>query len=337
MLARVARVEPDRWLPALQADVWNYRRRARLGAKFVYKKGRVVVGFRERAAPYIAMLEGCAVLADPVGALIPALSALMTGLELRDRIPQIEVAAADNALALVFRVLAPVGTADLEQLRAFEQTHGVRIYLQTGGVETVQRLDDRIEEPLFYRIDDDAVRIDFRPTDFVQVHGGVNRALVHLALDLLAPGPEDFVLDLFCGVGNFTLPLARRSREVLGIEGEAGLVARARANAERNGITNVRFAHADLARPDPLAGAGVPGTVTHVLLDPPRTGAKELIPALAALKPLKLLYISCHQGSLARDIGMLVHDHGMRLRAAGSLDMFPHTAHVESICLLESV
>jgi 23S rRNA (uracil1939-C5)-methyltransferase len=342
VLERVARTQPDRWLAPLQDSVWNYRRRARLGAKYVQKKGRVVIGFRERAAPYIAMLDGCEVLAEPVGALIPALSELLTSLEIRDRVPQIEVAAADNALALVVRVLAPPGAEDLARLRTFEARHGVRLYLQSGGVESVSRLPPNPgtdpgaeEDPLHYRLDNGALRIDFRPIDFIQVHAGINQALLNLSLDLLELPAAASVLDLFCGVGNFTLALARRASEVTGIEGDAGLVDRAQHNAHLNNVENARFYRADLAQPDALSASWVPKNPTHVLLDPPRTGAKELIPGLAKLRPLKLLYVSCHQGSLARDLGMLVHDHGMRLRAAGALDMFPHTAHVESIALLE--
>lgn len=336
-LERIAKVQPQSWLPPMRGPQWQYRRRARLGAKYVPKKGRVVVGFRERLAPYIAAMERCEVLAAPVGELIAPLSALMTGLDIRERIPQIEVAVADNGVALVLRVLHEPTAADIERLRQFEAEHGLRFYLQPGNLETVRRLDGAPagEPPLQYALRGFAVELEFAPTDFIQVNGEINAALVSRAVELLELGPDSQVLDLFCGLGNFTLPLARRAAGVTGVEGDAQLIERARHNARRNGIGNADFHVANLAQ---LPQAGAPWAAkaySHVLLDPPRAGAQEMLPTIARFGPRRVLYISCHPGSLARDIGMLVHDHGFILRAAGVLDMFPHTAHVESIAVLE--
>jgi 23S rRNA (uracil1939-C5)-methyltransferase len=333
-LTRVARVTPERWLPALAGPAWGYRRRARLGAKYVRKKGCVVVGFRERAAPYVAQLKHCEVLAAPAGALITPLAELIEGLSIREQLPQIEVAVADNATALVLRVLAAPSASDLEKLEAFAGRHGLHLYLQPGGLETVAPLV-AAAEPLCYRLPRFDLELEFLPTDFIQVNGPVNAALAARAVELLEPAPTSRVLDLFCGIGNFTLPLARHAGTVVGVEGDAALIARARANAARNQLGNAEFHVANLA----AALTGLPwarSTYTHVLLDPPRTGAREVLPALAAFAPERVLYISCHPGSLARDLGALVHEHGMRLEAAGVVDMFPHTAHVESIALLRS-
>lgn len=345
---RVARVMPDEWLPPLRGPVWNYRRRARLGAKYVAKKGRVVVGFRERLSPYVAALERCEVLTAPMDAMIMPLSEMLTTLSIRERLPQIEVAVADNAIALVLRVLDPPSESDLNTLRAFEQAQGVRFYLQPKGLDSVHRLPQvpertEPEPPLFYALPQFDLTLEFRPTDFVQVNGAINEALVSRAVELLAPEPDAAVLDLYCGLGNFTLALARRAGRVVGVEGDAALVERARHNARRNGLENATFHAADLAQPAAqspgLSAAVTPAWATspypYVLMDPPRAGAREMLTTVARLRPKRVLYISCHPGSLARDVGMLVHDHGFRLRAAGVLDMFPHTTHVESLAVLE--
>jgi 23S rRNA (uracil1939-C5)-methyltransferase len=343
-LERLARTLPDEWLEPLRGPVWNYRRRARLGAKYVPKKGRVVVGFRERQSPYIAALERCEVLAAPVDSLITPLSEMLTSLNIRERVPQIEVAVADNAVGLVLRVMETPSDADLARLREFERVHGVRLYLQPGGLDSVRRLESEPgvvpdEKPLFYRLPHFDLTLEFAPTDFVQINGPVNEALVTRAVELLDPRPDAAVLDLFCGLGNFTLALARRAGRVVGVEGDEGLVARARRNADRNGLANAEFHVADLAQLPAQAStnavAWLDGTFPYVLLDPPRVGAREMLPTVARLKPERVLYISCHPGSLARDIGLLVSEHGFRLRAAGVLDMFPHTTHVESIAVLE--
>ena len=336
---RLARVTPRTWLPPLRGPVWGYRRRARLGAKFVTKKGRVLVGFRERLTPYIADVQHCDVLAPPVGDLVAPLANLIMTLSIRERLPQIEVAVADNAVALVLRVLDPPSAADLERLREFGSTHGVRLYLQPAGLESVHELDAPAE-PLRYQLPKYELELQFLPTDFIQINGAVNEALVARALELLELTPSAEVLDLFCGIGNFTLPLARSARRVVGVEGDAALVARARHNAQLNGLQNTEFHVANLAQLPETAGAGAHGAswlgrdYTHVVLDPPRAGAREVLASVASIAPQRVLYISCHPGSLARDLGVLVNEHGFTLEAAGVLDMFPHTAHFESLALL---
>jgi 23S rRNA (uracil1939-C5)-methyltransferase len=334
-LERVAKVTAQTWLPPLRGPQWGYRRRARLGARHVLKKGRVIVGFRERLAPYIAALDHCDVLSPPVGALITPLSALLTGLASRDFIPQIEVSVAENTTALVLRVLRTLPEEDLAALREFAQRHAVRLYLQTGGLNSVVPLETGIElEPLKYSLPEFDVTFEFAPTDFIQVNAALNAAMVSRVVTLLELTAADRVLDLYCGLGNFTLPLARRAGAVLGIEGDAALVARARHNAVMNGLTNTQFVAADLTQALPLNAPYLAPGFSHVVLDPPRAGALDVMPTIAHLAPRKVAYISCHPGSLARDIAVLVHEFGFVLRAAGVLDMFPHTAHVESLAVL---
>jgi 23S rRNA (uracil1939-C5)-methyltransferase len=330
-LTRIGKVTPEEILPPLQAGVWNYRRRARLAARWVPKKNRTVVGFRERSTPYITDLRRCEVLQAPIDQLIQPLSDLITAMSVRNRVPQIEVAVADNAVALVVRVLEPLTEADHELLRQFASTHSVQMFLQPGGYETVAPIDPAVP-PLEYRLPAFDVTLQFQPTDFVQVNGPLNQQMIERAVTLLAPTPSERVLDLFCGLGNFSLPLARRAEQVVGVEGEAGLVARARANAERNGLANAQFFTANLAD-ESITSASWAGKFDKVLLDPPRAGAKEVLPVVAKSGAGTVLYISCHPGSLARDAGILVHEHGYKLRSAGVMDMFPHTAHVESIAL----
>ncbi|MGC8521259.1 MAG: 23S rRNA (uracil(1939)-C(5))-methyltransferase RlmD [Steroidobacteraceae bacterium] len=334
-LERLARVACPHWLEPLAGPAWGYRRRARLGAKYVAKKGKVVVGFRERNAPYVADLQHCDVLSPPVGEWIAPLGELIGSLEIRARLPQIEVAVADNATALVLRVLAAPSAADRQRLRAFATRYGVRLYLQPGGLESIEPLEPGgALEPLYYTLADFELKLEFRPSDFVQINDVVNRELVRRAVQLCAPGPGDAVLDLYCGLGNFTLPLARSGARVVGVEGESQLIERARGNAARNGIANVEFHVADLSRPPDARTPWLRGPFSHVLLDPPRVGAREMLATIAALRPRRVLYISCHPGSLARDLGVLVHEHGFTLEAAGVIDMFPHTGHVESMALL---
>lgn len=333
-LTRIGKVTPREILPPLQADTWNYRRRARLAGRWVPKKNRTVVGFRERSTPYITDLQRCEVLQAPMDRLIVPLAELVTALSIRNRVPQIEVAVADNAVALVVRVLEPLTDADLELLRRFGREHSVQMFLQPGGYDTVAPMEDVV--PLEYRVPAFDVTLQFLPTDFVQVNGPLNLQMIDRAVALLAPTATDRVLDLFCGLGNFSLPLARRAGQVVGVEGEASLVARARANAARNGLENAQFFTANLAD-EALATAQFSaqwaGKFDKVLLDPPRAGAKEVLPVVAKSGADTVLYISCHPGSLARDAGILVHEHGYELKAAGVMDMFPHTAHVESAAL----
>ena len=333
-LTRIGHVSPAERLPALRADSWHYRRRARFAARWVPKKNKTVVGFRERSTTYITDLTTCEVLTADVAKLITPLSALITSLSVRDRVPQIEVAHADDAIALVIRVLSPLTDADLAHLREFVSIHGVELYLQPGGYDTVAKLDGEPKE-LAYRLPAFDATIQFQPTDFLQINARLNELMVDRAITLLAPGANDEVLDLFCGLGNFSLPLARRAKHVVGVEGEAGLVERARSNARRNGIANAEFFAANLAAEDVGVSIWARRSYSKVLLDPPRAGAREVLPIVAASGAQRIVYVSCHPGSLARDAGLLVNEHGFSLSAAGVMDMFPHTAHVESIAVFD--
>jgi 23S rRNA (uracil1939-C5)-methyltransferase len=334
---RVGQVQPEAWADPLTGPIWGYRRRARLGARYVTQKERVLVGFRERNSSLVADISGCEVLVPQVGRLIGALSQLVQGLSIRSRVPQVEVAAADNQTVLVLRVLDPPTAADRELLRGFEREHAVRFQLQAGAPNDLESLDDGAE-PLFYALPEFDIRLRFLPSDFVQVNGPMNQRMVSHVIGLLGLDAQSRVLDLFCGLGNFTLPLARRAAEVVGIEGEEGLVQRARDNASDNGLSNVRFHAANLAGDEAAAAClRLAGSApfSHVLLDPPRTGARDVLAAVAKLAPRRVVYVSCHPGSLARDLGILVGELGFRLRSAGIVDMFPHTNHVESVAVLD--
>ncbi len=332
-LQRIGQVSPDRWLEPIIGPDWNYRRRGRLGVKDVSAKGRVLVGFREKHAPYITDMHRCEVLAEPVGAMLDSLSELIGQLSISARLPQIEVAVAENDVALVFRVLDPPTDADEALFRDFADTHGIRVYLQPGGLDTVTLLHPpQRNEPLFYSLPDFDVRIEFDPVGFVQINEEVNRRMVTAAVDLLNPATDDRVLDLYCGIGNFSLPLARRAGTVLGIEGDAMLVSAATGNAELNQLSNVSFRRADLDKIDG-SEAWIKEGWNCVLLDPARSGAAEAIKHMKSIGAERIVYVSCHPGTLARDAGALVHEHGYHLEAAGIMDMFPHTAHVESIAV----
>jgi len=333
-LARIGNVEPDEWLPPLLGPEWNYRRRARLSSRYVNKKGRSLVGFREKQGKYVADVVRCEVLAEPVASLVGTLGELLTGLQRRESIPQIEVALSDGERVLVLRVLDALPDGDLAALREFERRHGLRLLLQPGGLDSIVPLSPGPLD-LHYRLDDFNLRMEFGPTDFVQVNGVINQGMVRRAIELLQVGPTDRVLDLYCGLGNFTLPLARHAGAVVGVEGEAGLIGRARDNARLNGIDNATFHVADLSVAPDRHAPWLQGGFDQVLLDPPRVGAREVLSAVAHIAPRRVVYISCHTGSLARDLGVLARDHGFRLRAAGVLDMFPHTTHVESMAVLE--
>jgi 23S rRNA (uracil1939-C5)-methyltransferase len=332
-LERIGKVQPKKLLPALTDSPWGYRRKARMGVKYVDKKGRVLVGFRETNGRYIADIKRCEVLHPAVGTRIEAIAALVESLEARNTIPQIEVAAGDDLVALIFRHLHPLSPGDAGRLVEFGKAHTLGIYVQPGGVDSVAALWP--ENPrLSFRVPADDVEIEFQPLDFIQVNGGMNLRMIEQTLRLLDPKPGDRVLDLFCGLGNFTLPIARHVAGIVGVEGETGLVRRAEANARRNNVENAKFHVADLSadqRDTPWARAD------HelLLLDPPRSGAAAVLEYLPRRPTRRIVYVSCHPGSLARDAGILVERHGFRLASAGVMDMFPHTAHVESIALFE--
>ncbi len=336
-LRNIGCVEAGTVLPPLTDARWGYRRKARLGVKYMRRDRVVRVGFRERSSSFLANLQRCEVLHPRIGEHIDELSALVGQLSIKDRIPQIEVAVGDANAALVFRHLADLSEQDLELLRDYGRRRGLIIFLQSGGPKTVQRLwpaEEGADTVLDYCLPDYGVEMRFRPTDFTQVNAGLNRQMIERAIELLAPRPGERILDLFCGLGNFSLPLARRTGFVVGVEGEAGLVARARENAERNGIGNVAFHAADLngdLGAEPWFGKGF----DKLLLDPPRSGAPVVVANLPKPLPRRIVYVSCDPATLARDAGILVHEQGYRLLSAGVMDMFPHTGHVESIALFE--
>lgn len=331
-LARIGQVAPASILAPLRGPEWHYRRRARLAARWVPKKQKTVVGFRERSSTFIANLEQCPILAEPVARLIEPLSALISALSLRARVPQIEVAVGDRATAFVIRVLDEPTPEDRAQMEAFQRAHNIDIYLQPGGYETVVPLAGG-PSPLEYRLPTFDVTVRFMPTDFIQVNGAVNALMIEQALEWLAPTAQDRVLDLFCGLGNFSLPIARSGAHVTAVEGEAGLVERARENAALNGFAKVEFHVADLFDPDFARAVWAGRSYDKILLDPPRAGAREVLPLIAASGASRVVYVSCHPGTLARDAGVLVNEHDFKLEAAGVIDMFPHTAHVESMAI----
>jgi len=334
-LERIGRVFPAQLFTPLRGPEWGYRRRARLGVKYVHKKGRVLAGFRERDKPYLADIRRCEVLEPRFGELPQQLAALVETLSLREQIPQVELAVGDRAAALVFRVMAAPQPDDLARLAAFGALHDVQIFLQPGGLDSITPLRGGYP-PLEYFVDSDRIALEFGPVDFIQVNRLMNIAMLSSALDHLAPTPADSVLDLFCGLGNFTLSLGARAARVVGVEGDAQLVARARANALRNGIDRAEFHVANLFEPAKL-GAWADRPYDLMLLDPPRAGAAEIMERMPHWGPRRVVYISCHPGSLARDAGILVHSQGYSLSGAGVMDMFPHTTHVESIAVFERI
>lgn len=338
-LQRIGRVEPLRWLDPLFDESsdggWKYRRRARLAVKNVAGKGRVLVGFRESHAPYICDMHRCEVLASPVDALIDPLSELIGRLSISSRLPQVEVAVSDDVTELVFRVLDPPTDEDSAALIAFAREHKLQIALQTGGPGSVQPLATGATlVPLQYELPEFDVSIEFKATDFVQVNGSVNRRMVSRAIELLDVGPDHRVLDLYCGIGNFSLPLGRRAGHVLGVEGELEQVQRSQSNARRNNIDNCDFRQADLSAIDGTE-SWIREDWDRLLLDPARSGAQEVVANIKAIGAPRIVYVSCHPGTLARDAGSLVRDHGYVLEAAGIIDMFPHTGHVESIAVFQ--
>lgn len=332
-LRRIGHVDPENILPALTGPVWGYRRRARLSARFVTAKQRVLVGFVERGKAFVTDTRHCEILDPKVGTLIEPLSGLLTQLSIADRVPQVELAVGDANTVLVIRILEQLSEADRHLLTEFESTHQVHVYLQAGKPDALEPVSGAGVR-LAYDLPDWQVELDFEPADFIQVNAEINRKLIANALELLQVGSNHSVLDLFCGLGNFTLPLARVAQTVTGIEGDAGLIRRARLNAERNGISNVKFYHGDLFA-DIASEPWMQQRYDRVLLDPPRAGAREVIAHFDKLAPQRVVYVSCHPATLARDAALLVKEHGYRLAAAGVLDMFPHTAHVESIAVFE--
>ena len=327
-------LRPDRWLEPLTGPVTGYRGKARLGVKYVDAKGDTLVGFREKRNSLIADLAQCEVLIPEVGHRFRDLRALINGLDCRRRLPQIEVARGDDAVALVFRHLDPLSPADQDALVAFCRENGLQCYLQPGNESTVHRVwPEQGEERLYYRHPQADVEMAFHPSDFTQVNAEINRRMVPLALDLLEVEAHHQVLDLFCGLGNFTIPAARRAAGVVGVEASDAMVRRGYENARRNGLENVAFHAWDLDS-EPKGQPWARQRYERVLLDPPRSGALEMVRMMPQFGAEKLVYVSCNPATLARDAGELVA-RGYRLSGAGVMDMFPHTAHVESIALFD--
>ncbi len=335
---KIGDVQPENWFTPMRSQSWGYRRRARLGAKYVPKKGGMIVGFRERNSSFIQPTQRCEVLYPEVSSLLPTLRETLEKTSCNDKIPQVEISVADNATVMIIRHLETFIQTDLDLLEDFAKQHSIQLFLQPGNLKSVHPLWPKDPEPLFYDFAEFDIRVEFLPTDFIQVNGGINDALVSRAIDLLDISTEDRVLDLFCGVGNFTLPLARKAKHVVGVEGDAALVARADHNKELNGLANLDFYFGDLFNEEMTAdshGGWLNQTFDKVLLDPPRSGAAEMVKRMGELSPNKIVYVSCGPATLARDAGVLVHEHGYKLTHAGVIDMFPHTAHVESIAVFE--
>lgn len=341
-LAHLAKVRPEQILRPVEGPTWGYRYRARLSVRHVVRKGTVLVGFHERKSRYVADMLECPVLPPMVGAMLPALRELVGAMDARDRLPQIELAMGDEVVALVLRHLEALSTADTDRLRDFGSDHGVQWWLQPKGPDTVHRLDNEGPE-LAYALPEFGVRMPFKPTDFTQVNPHINRVLVSGAVRRLDPQPGERVIDWFCGLGNFTLPLATRAATVLGIEGSATLVERARANAAANGLagrTDFQVRNLFELTAEDLQALG---PAERWLVDPPREGAFALAKAVADLvtggagwqPPRRIVYVSCNPATLARDAGLLVHQGGYRCTQAGVINMFPHTAHVESLAVFD--
>jgi 23S rRNA (uracil1939-C5)-methyltransferase len=333
-LWHIGKLRPETMLPAVYGLSWGYRHRARLSVRLVPKKGGVLVGFHERRSSFIADMRSCEVLPRPVSDLLLPLRSLIAGLSNPTRLPQIELAVGEAVTVLVLRILDPLSATDEDALRGFAVQHGIQFWLQRAGPDTAEPFHPTDAPPLYYSLPEFGVRVHFRPTDFTQVNHAVNRILVRRAMALLDPRPGERIADLFCGLGNFSLPIASRGAEVLGVEGSAELVRRAESNARENGLdTLAHFESANLFDGANCTRFG--GGFDKLLIDPPRDGAVEVVKALGEGGPRRIVYVSCDPATLARDAEVLVHAKGYRLAAAGVINMFPHTSHVESMALFE--
>lgn len=329
-------VTPQMLFTPIAGTSWHYRHRARLSVRFVEKKNGVLVGFHEKKSSFIADIQSCAILPKGISNLLIPLRNLIGALSIFERIPQIEVAVGDEMTALVLRILAPLSESDEALLKAFADAHNVVFYLQEKGPDSARRFYPIDSQELFYRLPEFNLKIPFRPTDFTQVNHAVNRILVRRALALLNPQKNDKIADFFCGLGNFTLPIAKSGAQVLGIEGNAALIERAQESAKINGLANADFAVANLFEESFFADFDF-SPFNKLLIDPPREGAIALVKALPEndFAPQKIVYISCNPATLARDAAVLVHCKNYALKGAGVVNMFSHTAHVESIAVFE--
>ena len=335
-LWHIGKVKAETILPPIHGQVWGYRQRARLSVKHVIKKGKTLVGFHEKRSSFVADMQGCEILAPKIAGLIPLLAELIEGLSIREKLPQIEVAVGEHVDALVLRVMEPPSASDEAALRAFADKHGIQFWLQSKGPETVVPFHPLAAPPLTYTLPEFGIEMPFAPVEFTQVNSALNRVMVSRALRLLDPQPGERIADFFCGLGNFTLPIARSGARVLGVEGSAALVKRAQQNAAHNGLTgNTEFRAMNLFEMDEVALAQL-GKFDKWLIDPPRDGAAELVKAIIPeIAPQHIVYVSCNPATLARDAQVLVQVQGYTLKAAGVMNMFPHTSHVESIALFE--
>ncbi|GAA5181456.1 23S rRNA (uracil(1939)-C(5))-methyltransferase RlmD [Niveibacterium umoris] len=334
-LWHIARLKPELIYPAIYGPTWGYRYRARLTVRQVPTKGGVLVGFHEKKSSYIADMRSCEILPSSIGHQLLALRALVGSLSIPDRVPQIEIAVGEDRTVVVLRTLLAPSPTDLARLRDFGAKHGFSMWIQPGGPDTAHPIDANDAQALTYTLPEFDLRLAFRPTDFTQVNVHINRLLIRRSMQLLEPRPGERIADLFCGLGNFSLPIARRGAQVVGVEGSAALVARAAANAAANGLSSLsEFLVANLFEATPKSIAGL-GRIDKMLIDPPREGAIAVVKALGDNAPGRIVYVSCNPGTLARDAAVLVHEKGYRLRGAGVANMFPHTSHVESIALFE--
>lgn len=334
-LWHIARLRPEVIYPAIHGQPWGYRLRARLSVRLVKKKAGVLVGFHEKRSSYVADMSRCEVLPPHVSALIPRLRELIGSLSVAERLPQIEVAIGDALTVLVVRILQPLSADDEASLRGFADDNGIAFFLQPAGPDSARVFHPRQVGELAYALPEFDVTVRFRPTDFTQVNHDVNRLLVRRAVALLDPRPGEQIADMFCGLGNFTLPIARRGARVVGVEGGESMAQRAQDNAQLNGLAErTRFIAANLFE-TPLPDSICLETLDKMLVDPPREGAISLIKALGERAPRRIVYVSCNPATLARDAAVLVREKGYRLKGAGIANMFAHTSHVESIALFE--
>lgn len=334
-LWHIGKVKAQTILPPIYGQPWGYRQRARLSVRHVLKKGKTLVGFREKRGGYVADMQHCEILTPKIAKLLPLLGQLNESFTTRDILPQIEVAVGEHVDVLVLRILQALSPADEEAIKQFAVTHAVQFWLQTKGPETVVPFYPLDAPPLTYSLPEFGITMPFAPTEFTQVNADMNRVMVSRAMRLLNPQPNERIADLFCGLGNFTLPIARSGAQVVGIEGSPALVQRATQNAAFNGLVgNTQFSVMNLFEIVEAALVQL-GHFDKMLIDPPRDGAFELVKALGADAPGRIVYVSCNPATLARDAEILVHQKGYVLKAAGVMNMFPHTSHVESIALFE--